>query len=128
MLRNREWDRIGSDGMGRDGIRSVGTGRERLGFYIKRQPLDKTAPLIYRTSGNLSSPCDNVHPGNFLFQVSTGAYVHQVFSVPSGEMVNDPAVINKITWASWTRSVLWVYLHRLSYLFIYTHIYSCIVS
>ncbi|KAL5008221.1 hypothetical protein ScPMuIL_013802 [Solemya velum] len=35
-------------------------------------------------------------------RVSTGAYIHQVFSVPSGVLVEDSAKIEKITWATWT--------------------------
>lgn len=35
--------------------------------------------------------------------MSTGAYIHQVFSVPSGVLVEDSAKIEKITWATWTR-------------------------
>ena len=37
------------------------------------------------------------------FQVSTGAYVHQVFAVPGGSLVEDQKIISKITWATWTR-------------------------
>ncbi|KAH3854417.1 hypothetical protein DPMN_096959 [Dreissena polymorpha] len=35
-------------------------------------------------------------------RVSTGAYVHQVFSVPGGNLVSDKNVTSKITWATWT--------------------------
>uniref|UniRef100_A0A673BND2 EMAP like 6 n=1 Tax=Sphaeramia orbicularis TaxID=375764 RepID=A0A673BND2_9TELE len=35
-------------------------------------------------------------------QVSTGAYKRQVFEVPSGKLVNDQTVIDRITWATWT--------------------------
>lgn len=37
------------------------------------------------------------------FQVSTGAYKRQVHEVPLGKQITDPAVIEKITWATWTR-------------------------
>ncbi|NXY54793.1 EMAL6 protein, partial [Callaeas wilsoni] len=36
------------------------------------------------------------------FQVSTGAYKRQVHEVPLGKQITDPAVIEKITWATWT--------------------------
>ncbi|XP_072121311.1 echinoderm microtubule-associated protein-like 6 isoform X4 [Mobula birostris] len=35
-------------------------------------------------------------------QVSTGAYKRQVHEVPSGKQVIDQAIIEKITWATWT--------------------------
>nr|XP_020441832.1 echinoderm microtubule-associated protein-like 6 isoform X2 [Monopterus albus] len=35
-------------------------------------------------------------------QVSTGAYKRQVFEVPSGKLVSDQTVIDRITWATWT--------------------------
>lgn len=35
-------------------------------------------------------------------QVSTGAYKRQVHEVPLGKQITDPAVIEKITWATWT--------------------------
>ncbi|WAR18910.1 EMAL6-like protein [Mya arenaria] len=35
-------------------------------------------------------------------RVSTGAYVHQVFAVPAGTLVEDKKIVDKITWASWT--------------------------
>ncbi|CAH1792746.1 unnamed protein product [Owenia fusiformis] len=38
-------------------------------------------------------------------RVSTGAYIHQVFEVPAGNQVEDKAVINKITWATWTSAL-----------------------
>lgn len=37
------------------------------------------------------------------FKVSTGAYIHQVFEVPSGKIIEDQKIIESITWASWTR-------------------------
>lgn len=36
-------------------------------------------------------------------QVSTGAYKRQVHEVPLGKQVTEAMVIEKITWASWTR-------------------------
>lgn len=36
-------------------------------------------------------------------QVSTGAYKRQVHEVPLGKQVTEAVVIEKITWASWTR-------------------------
>ena len=36
-------------------------------------------------------------------QVSTGAYKRQVHEVPLGKQVTEATVIEKITWASWTR-------------------------
>ncbi|NXS46077.1 EMAL6 protein, partial [Balaeniceps rex] len=36
------------------------------------------------------------------FQVSTGAYKRQVHEVPLGKQITDPALIEKITWATWT--------------------------
>ncbi|KAM6977453.1 echinoderm microtubule-associated protein-like 6 [Aplochiton taeniatus] len=35
-------------------------------------------------------------------QVSTGSYVRQVHEVPSGKVVTEPSVIERITWATWT--------------------------
>ncbi|KAM6956797.1 echinoderm microtubule-associated protein-like 6 [Aplochiton taeniatus] len=35
-------------------------------------------------------------------EVSTGAYKRQVHEMPSGKMVTDQAVIDRITWATWT--------------------------
>uniref|UniRef100_A0A8C4H6J2 EMAP like 6 n=1 Tax=Dicentrarchus labrax TaxID=13489 RepID=A0A8C4H6J2_DICLA len=35
-------------------------------------------------------------------QVSTGAYKRQVFEVPSGKLVSDQTIIDRITWATWT--------------------------
>ncbi|MEE6474307.1 hypothetical protein FKM82_010342 [Ascaphus truei] len=35
-------------------------------------------------------------------QVATGAYIRQVHEVPSGKQVVDGALIEKITWATWT--------------------------
>uniref|UniRef100_G3PCL9 EMAP like 6 n=1 Tax=Gasterosteus aculeatus aculeatus TaxID=481459 RepID=G3PCL9_GASAC len=35
-------------------------------------------------------------------QVSTGEYKRQVFEVPSGKLVVDQTVIDRITWATWT--------------------------
>ncbi|GLD62631.1 echinoderm microtubule-associated protein-like 6 isoform X1 [Lates japonicus] len=35
-------------------------------------------------------------------QVSTGVYKRQVFEVPSGKLVSDQTVIDRITWATWT--------------------------
>ncbi|XP_074434711.1 echinoderm microtubule-associated protein-like 6 isoform X3 [Larus michahellis] len=35
-------------------------------------------------------------------QVSTGAYKRQVHEVPLGKQITDPALIEKITWATWT--------------------------
>ncbi|XP_029927079.1 echinoderm microtubule-associated protein-like 6 isoform X2 [Myripristis murdjan] len=35
-------------------------------------------------------------------QVSTGAYKRQVHEVPSGKLVSDQIVIDRITWATWT--------------------------
>lgn len=36
-------------------------------------------------------------------QVSTGTYNRQVHEVPSGKMVTEQAIIERITWATWTR-------------------------
>lgn len=38
-----------------------------------------------------------------LWQVSTGAYKRQVHEVPLGKQVTEAMIIEKITWASWTR-------------------------
>ncbi|KAK7103893.1 echinoderm microtubule-associated protein-like 6 [Littorina saxatilis] len=35
-------------------------------------------------------------------RVSTGAYINQVFAVPAGTIVEDEAIISKITWNTWT--------------------------
>ncbi|XP_060573407.1 echinoderm microtubule-associated protein-like 6 [Ruditapes philippinarum] len=35
-------------------------------------------------------------------RVSTGAYVHQVFAVPGGNLIEDEKITSKITWATWT--------------------------
>ncbi|NWX81389.1 EMAL5 protein, partial [Alca torda] len=35
-------------------------------------------------------------------QVSTGSYKRQVYEVPSGKQLVDQAVIDRITWATWT--------------------------
>ncbi|XP_064600933.1 echinoderm microtubule-associated protein-like 6 [Liolophura sinensis] len=35
-------------------------------------------------------------------RVGTGAYVEQVFAVPSGKLAEEKDVFNKITWATWT--------------------------
>ncbi|KAM7408259.1 hypothetical protein PAMA_002117 [Pampus argenteus] len=37
-----------------------------------------------------------------LYDVSTGVYKRQVFEVPSGKLVSDQAVVDRITWATWT--------------------------
>ena len=39
----------------------------------------------------------------FIIQVSTGVYERLVFEVASGKQITSSDVINKITWASWTR-------------------------
>lgn len=36
-------------------------------------------------------------------KVSTGSYKRQVYEVPSGKQLVDQAVIDRITWATWTR-------------------------
>jgi len=36
-------------------------------------------------------------------QLSTGAYKRVVYEVPSGKQVAEQAVIDRITWATWTR-------------------------
>ncbi len=36
-------------------------------------------------------------------QLSTGAYKRVVYEVPSGKQVTEQGVIDKITWATWTR-------------------------
>lgn len=41
--------------------------------------------------------------GSLPLQVSTGAYKRQVHEVPLGKQVTEAMVIEKITWASWTR-------------------------
>lgn len=38
-------------------------------------------------------------------QVATGAYERLVFQVSNGKQITDPALIVKITWASWTRYI-----------------------
>ncbi|GFS05106.1 echinoderm microtubule-associated protein-like 6 [Elysia marginata] len=38
-------------------------------------------------------------------RVCTGAYINQVYCVPEGNLVQDVAVSDKITWASWTSVV-----------------------
>ncbi|KAM9313939.1 echinoderm microtubule-associated protein-like 6 [Pholidichthys leucotaenia] len=35
-------------------------------------------------------------------QVSTSTYTRQVHQVPTGRMVTDPAILDRITWATWT--------------------------
>ncbi|TTC14938.1 Echinoderm microtubule-associated protein-like 6 [Bagarius yarrelli] len=35
-------------------------------------------------------------------QLSTGAYKRLVYEVPSGKQITEPAVIDRITWATWT--------------------------
>ncbi|NXN94219.1 EMAL5 protein, partial [Rhinopomastus cyanomelas] len=35
-------------------------------------------------------------------KVSTGSYKRQVYEVPSGKQLVDQALIDKITWATWT--------------------------
>lgn len=35
-------------------------------------------------------------------KVGTGAYIEQVFSVPSGQLIDNESIINSITWLSWT--------------------------
>lgn len=47
----------------------------------------------------------SVYKWNLYFKVSTGAYIHQVFEVPSGKIIEDQKIIDSITWASWTRWV-----------------------
>lgn len=42
-----------------------------------------------------------VHTG--YVQVSSGVYKRQVFEVPSGKLLNDQSIIDRITWATWTR-------------------------
>lgn len=39
----------------------------------------------------------------FLLQVSSSSYSRQVYEVPSGKMVSEQSLIEKITWATWTR-------------------------
>ena len=36
-------------------------------------------------------------------QVSTGVYKRQVFELPSAKLVSDQTIIDRITWATWTR-------------------------
>lgn len=36
-------------------------------------------------------------------QVSTGNYKRQVHEMPSGKIVTEQTVIDRITWATWTR-------------------------
>ncbi|XP_033734062.1 echinoderm microtubule-associated protein-like 6 [Pecten maximus] len=38
-------------------------------------------------------------------RVSTGAYIHQIFKVPSGVLVKDEKITDNITWASWTSTL-----------------------
>ncbi|XP_053730292.1 echinoderm microtubule-associated protein-like 6 isoform X1 [Synchiropus splendidus] len=35
-------------------------------------------------------------------QVSSGAYTRQVFEIPSGKLVSDQVLMDRITWATWT--------------------------
>lgn len=37
------------------------------------------------------------------FQVSTGSYKRQVHEVPSGKIVTEQVIADRITWATWTR-------------------------
>ena len=48
---------------------------------------------------------DNVTPKSHSFpsQVSTSTYTRQVHEVPSGKMVTEQSVFERITWATWTR-------------------------
>ncbi|NXD05728.1 EMAL5 protein, partial [Nothocercus nigrocapillus] len=39
---------------------------------------------------------------SFMSKVSTGSYKRQVYEVPSGKQLVDQAVIDRITWATWT--------------------------
>lgn len=36
-------------------------------------------------------------------KVSTGSYKRQIHEVPSGKMVSEQFLIDRITWATWTR-------------------------
>lgn len=36
-------------------------------------------------------------------QVSTSTYTRQVHEVPSGKVITDQPVLDRITWATWTR-------------------------
>ena len=53
--------------------------------------------------------------------MSTGAYTNQVFAVPAGNVMEDEAVISKITWNSWTR---WQFFATFTRSFVQTAISS----
>lgn len=62
------------------------------------------------SAGNLTSKINYVFMAKLVtsfllsyLQVSTGAYKRQVHEVPLGKQITDPALIEKITWATWTR-------------------------
>jgi len=56
-------------------------------------------------------------------QVSTGAYKRQVFEVPSGKVVNDQTTIDRITWATWTRSHTHTHTHARTRTHTHMHTY-----
>ncbi|GCB61884.1 hypothetical protein scyTo_0014405 [Scyliorhinus torazame] len=80
---------------------AVGSAENTVDFYDLTQ-----GPTLNRTGYCKDIPsfviqmdfsADSKH-----IQVSTGAYKRQVNEVPSGKQVTDQALIEKITWATWT--------------------------
>lgn len=63
------------------------------------------AELVFRKVGKSVCGTEEAdrHGSPLHLQVSTGAYKRQVHEVPLGKQVTEASVIEKITWASWTR-------------------------
>nr|KAG5687806.1 hypothetical protein BaRGS_005436 [Batillaria attramentaria] len=73
----------------------------------------KTGEFVLLTTAGLklwgrkrdrSAPINDINLNVFELEiwVSTGAYINQVFVVPAGNLVEDDAIINKITWNTWS--------------------------
>uniref|UniRef100_A0A8C4SLW8 EMAP like 5 n=1 Tax=Erpetoichthys calabaricus TaxID=27687 RepID=A0A8C4SLW8_ERPCA len=80
---------------------AVGSSENAVDFYDLT-----TGPALNRINSCRDIPSfviqmDFSAEGSYI-QVSTGAYKRLVYAVPSGKLVSDQAVIDRITWATWT--------------------------
>ncbi|KAG2457729.1 EMAL5 protein, partial [Polypterus senegalus] len=80
---------------------AVGSSENAVDFYDLM-----TGPALNRINSCRDIPSfviqmDFSAEGSYI-QVSTGVYKRLVYAVPSGKLVSDQAVIDRITWATWT--------------------------
>lgn len=96
-------------------LNRIGYCKDILGFVIqidfsadsKHIQVQKTKTYFLTPfSTNISELTNPLFPPS-PFQVSTSTYTRQVHQVPSGKIVTEQSIIERITWATWTRWGLW---------------------